>query len=112
MELAKHDGEMLSVHPLTNEILDKPFKLDAAAVFRDACAQLSAAKDAEAAQELVVQRADAMLSINFGAAKREGLLVDTTTSIQKKRAEEKSGLKQMKRRPFTPKMPNVEPTEE
>ncbi len=112
LELAKHDGEMLSVHPLTNEILDKPFKLDAAAVFRDACAQLSAAKDAEAAQELVVQRADAMLSINFGAAKREGLLVDTTTSIQKKRAEEKSGLKQMKRRPFTPKMPNVEPTEE
>ena len=112
LELAKHDGEMLYVHPLTNETLDKPFKLDAAAVFRDACTQLSVAKDAEAAQELIVRRADAMLSINFGAAKREGLLVDTTMSIQKKRAEEKSSLKQMKRKPFAPKMPRVELPEE
>ena len=113
LELAKHDGEELSVHPLTNERLDKPFTLDAAAVFRDACTQLLMAKDAEAAQGLVEQRAKAMVNVGKLEGERQSLLVDVVNAAEQERAEAKSALKQTKRKPFMPKMPSkMRPTDD
>lgn len=107
MELAQHDGEWISTDPQTGAKLDKPRKLDAVAEFQDACSRMRTSKRAEASQELVVERAKAMISLRAGFAQSDDAVTGTAAKREAVELKTRETLKSMKRKPFAPKMPGV-----
>lgn len=107
MELAQHDGEWISTDPQTGAKLDKPRKLDAVAEFQDACSRMRTSKRAEASQELVVERAKAMISLRAGFAQSDDAVTGTAAKREAVELKTRESLKSAKRKPFAPKMPGV-----
>ena len=105
MELAQHDGEWISTDPQTGAKLDKPRKLDAAAELQDACSRMRTSKRAEASQDLVMERANAMLSLRAGFAQSEDAVTGTAAKREAVELKTRETLKSAKRKPFAPKMP-------
>jgi hypothetical protein len=105
MELAQHDGEWISTDPQTGAKLDKPRKLDAAAEFQDACSRLRTSKRAQSSQELVLERANAMLSLRAGFAQADDAVTGTAAKREAVELKTRETLKSAKRKPFAPKMP-------
>ncbi len=105
MELAQHDGEWISTDPQTGAKLDKPRKLDAVAEFQDACSRMRTSKRAEASQDLVVERANAMLSLRAGFAQSDDAVTGTAAKREAVELKTRESLKSAKRKPFAPKMP-------
>ena len=105
MELAQHDGEWISTDPQTGAKLDKPRKLDAAAEFQDACSRMRTAKRAQASQELVLERANAMLGLRAGFAQADDAVTGAAAKREAVELKTRETLKSAKRKPFAPKMP-------
>ncbi len=105
MELAQHDGEWISTDPQTGAKLDKPRKLDAAAEFQDACSRLRTSKRAQSSQELVLERANAMLSLRAGFAQADDAVTGAAAKREAVELKTRETLKSAKRKPFAPKMP-------
>lgn len=105
MELAQHDGEWISTDPQTGAKLDKPRKLDAVAEFQDACSLLRTSKRAQSAQDLISERANAMLSLRAGFAQADDAVTGTAAMREAVELKTRETLKSAKRKPFTPKMP-------
>ena len=105
MELAKHDGEWISTDPQTGVRLDKPRKLDAAAEFQDACSRMRTMKRAQSSQDLVVERANAMLNLRAGFAQADDAVTGAAAKREAAELKTREALKTAKRKPFTPKMP-------
>ena len=105
MELAQHDGEWISTDPQTGAKLDKPRKLDAAAEFQDACSRLRTSKRAQSSQELVLERANAMLSLRAGFAQADDAVTGAAAKREAVELKTRETIKSAKRKPFAPKMP-------
>ena len=105
MELAQHDGEWISTDPQTGAKLDKPRKLDAAAEFQDACSRLRTSKRAQSSQDLVMERANAMLNLRAGFAQADDAVTGTAAKREAVELKTRETLKSAKRKPFAPKMP-------
>lgn len=105
MELARHDGEWISTDPQTGAKLDKPRKLDAAAEFQDACSRLKTTKRAQSSQDLIMERANAMLNLRAGFAQAYDAVTARAAKHEAVELKTRETLKSAKRKPFAPKMP-------
>ena len=105
MELAQHDGEWITTDPQTGAKLDKPRKLDAAAEFQDACSRLRTSKRAQESQDLVLERANAMLNLRAGFAQADDAVTGAASKREAMELKARETLKSAKRKPFAPKMP-------
>lgn len=105
IELAQHDGEWISTDPQTGAKLDKPRKLDAVAEFQDACSLLRTSKRAQSAQDMILERANAMLSLRAGFAQADDAVTGAAAKREAVELKTRETLKSAKRKPFTPKMP-------
>jgi len=112
IELARHDGEKTMVHPRTGEKLDKPVVIDAKAEFRMACREIATRKATETAQGRIDQLLKALRDTKQGFAEGEEAFVKSVTENEKTHAAAKQGMRAMKRKPFAPRMPNVDVPEE
>ena len=104
MELAQHDGEWITTDPQTGAKLDKPRKLDAAAEFQDACSRLRTSKRAQESQDLVLERANAMLNLRAGFAQADDAVTGAASKREAMELKARETLKSAKRKPFAPKM--------
>ena len=105
MELALHDGEWISTDPQTGAKLDKPRKLDAAAEFQDACSRLKLEKRAQSSQDMLTERANAMLNLRAGFAQADDAVTGAAAKREAVELKTRETLKSAKRKPFAPKMP-------
>ena len=103
--LARLDGQTTTLDPLTNELLDKPKKIDAVEEFRRACHELKSVTRVRSAREVVTRAVDALADINVRLGNENRAAIEKAEKVEAEESRMLQTLKQQKRKPFAPKMP-------
>ena len=105
--LARLDGQTTTIDPVTQELLEKPKKIDSVDEFRRVCYELKNVARVRSARDVVKRSVDALADINIRMGNENRAFIDEAEKVDAEENRVLQTLKQQKRKPFTPKMPRL-----